>query len=113
MYGNQLGGMHVTVTAANRRRPSTRAAPRASAYVPDPHGGPGRSLPCISPNAWTGQTDTVVGPFSCKTVAIHFADHAVDFGQYEAYLFRLFPKRDAWYLEVAATFDAPPSDVGM
>ena len=54
----------------------------------------------ILPNRWQGETNCLVGPFSGKEVAEYFAGYACDFGQFEKLTFRVFAKRDAWYVEI-------------
>jgi hypothetical protein len=54
----------------------------------------------ILPNCWKGESNCIVGPFSGENVARHFANFAVDFGQYEGFSYNVFPKRDAWYVEI-------------
>lgn len=56
----------------------------------------------VLPNCWQGETDCIVGPFSGKEVAEYFAGYASQFGQDEGLTYRVFPKRDAWYLEIQA-----------
>ncbi len=56
----------------------------------------------ISPNAWEGDTNCVVGPFSSKEVAEYFAGHVIDFGQLESMEHTLFVKGDSWFLEIQA-----------
>ena len=54
----------------------------------------------IVPNRWQGEINCVVGPFSSQEVADYFASRVVDFGHYEVFSQRVFPKRDAWYVEI-------------
>lgn len=58
--------------------------------------------PVIVPNRWQGEADCLVGPFSGREVAAYFANRLVDFGQFEVFTMRVFPKRNAWYVEVRA-----------
>lgn len=62
----------------------------------------GPSLPVIVPNRWQGEADCLVGPFSGREVAAYFANRLVDFGQFEVFTMRVYPKRNAWYVEVRA-----------
>lgn len=57
-------------------------------------------LPALVPNRWHGQVDCRVGPFPSRAIAEHFAGRVVDFGDFEAYSGRLFPRRDGWFVEV-------------
>jgi hypothetical protein len=57
----------------------------------------------ILPNQWKGETDCIVGPFSGEDVAQYFANYAVDFGHYESFSYRVFPKRNEWYVEINGT----------
>lgn len=54
----------------------------------------------LLPNCWQGETDCIVGPFSSQEVATYFAGYASEFGQYERFTYKVFPKRDAWYVEI-------------
>lgn len=56
----------------------------------------------ILPNQWQGEINCFVGPFSGKDVAEYFAGYASEFGQYESMSYRVFPKRDEWFLEIKA-----------
>jgi hypothetical protein len=56
----------------------------------------------IAPNQWTGETSCVLGPFVAESVAEHFANQVVDFGQYEPYRQRIFRGESAWFIEVQA-----------
>lgn len=76
--------------------------PHRSVYVVPAPGEPVECLPSVVANAWQGETDCVVGPFSSRQVAEFFANRAVDFGQYEAFRLRVLAHRDAWYVEVRA-----------
>lgn len=60
------------------------------------------SLPIVVPNRWQGEADCLVGPFSGRQVAAYFANRLVDFGQFEVFSMRVFPRRDAWFVEVRA-----------
>lgn len=64
--------------------------------------GPDDALRVIVPNRWQGESDCLVGPFSGHAVASYFANRLVDFGQFEVFSMRVFPKRNAWYVEVRA-----------
>lgn len=57
-------------------------------------------LPQVVPNRWQGQIDCLVGPFSSRAVAEHFANRVVDFGSYDAHGGRIFARRDDWFVEV-------------
>ena len=57
----------------------------------------------ILPNLWKGEANCLVGPFSGKDVAEYFANYASEYGQYECFGYRVFPKRDAWYVEIEAS----------
>jgi hypothetical protein len=57
----------------------------------------------LLPTRWKGETNCVVGPFSGRDVAEYFAGYASDFGQYESYSYKVFPKRDAWYVKIEAS----------
>jgi hypothetical protein len=52
------------------------------------------------PTHWQGEVDCVVGPFSSQSVADYFANHPVDFGQFETIAMRVFANGDAWYIEI-------------
>ncbi|MCA9838305.1 MAG: hypothetical protein KC422_15415 [Trueperaceae bacterium] len=60
------------------------------------------SYELVSPSAWKGNLDCIVGPFSSKEVAEYFAGHVVDFGQLESIEHTLFVKGDSWFLEIQA-----------
>lgn len=60
------------------------------------------SIPVIVPNRWQGEADCLVGPFSGREVAAYFANRLVDFGHFEVFSMRVFPRRNAWYVEVRA-----------
>jgi len=57
-------------------------------------------LPQVVPNRWQGQVDCLVGPFSGRGVAEHFANRVVDFGSYDAYAGRIFARGDGWFVEI-------------
>ncbi len=48
-----------------------------------------------------GQSHCMVGPFSGRVVAEHFANVVVDFGRYETVQERVFARRDCYYVEFA------------
>ncbi|UCH25838.1 MAG: hypothetical protein JSV66_18250 [Trueperaceae bacterium] len=54
----------------------------------------------IIPNRWSGEHNCLVGPFSCREVAEHFANTQVDFGQYESFSERVLFIRGDWYVEI-------------
>lgn len=57
-------------------------------------------LPRVVPARWQGQVDCLVGPFSGRGVADHFASRVVDFGAFDAHAGRIFARRDGWFVEV-------------
>lgn len=67
----------------------------------------GATLPVVVPNRWQGEADSLVGPFSGHEVAAYFANRLVDFGQFEVFTMRVFPRRNAWYVEVRPRRPAP------
>lgn len=65
-------------------------------FVSDTSGDRQRKCYPVTPNRWQGQKDCVVGPFSDQRVANYFRDTVVNFNRPA----RIFPLRDAWYVEV-------------
>jgi hypothetical protein len=59
-----------------------------------------RAYEPVSPNRWQGESNCLVGPFSCQEVARRFADAPVEFGQYEAYIEQVLVVGDSWYVEI-------------
>lgn len=55
-----------------------------------------------SPNAWTGEVDCLVGPFSSKDVAEYFAAQIVNSDASEARAGEIEVVGDAWFLRVEA-----------
>jgi hypothetical protein len=56
------------------------------------------------PTHWQGECDCIVGPFSSREVATHFANYVVvGFAQFETLDTSIFANGDAWYLEVKTT----------
>lgn len=66
-----------------------------------------KSYTPVVPNCWQGQVDCVVGPFSSREVAEHFAHSVVEFSQYDAFIDQLFPRGDAWYLKIGQARSEP------
>lgn len=64
-------------------------------------GEPRRWLRVIVPNLWQGEWPCLVGPFSGRVVAEHFADRVVEFGRFEAVRGRVFARQDSYYVQVA------------
>jgi hypothetical protein len=56
----------------------------------------------VSLYRWRGESNCLVGPFSCREVAERFTRAQVDFGQYEAYVELVLAVRDSWYVEIRA-----------
>lgn len=69
-------------------------------YAPLSGGKGVRPRQPISPNCWEGETDCIVGPFSNRSLANGFANVTTDFGQFGAIRFKVFAKRECWYVEV-------------
>lgn len=61
----------------------------------------------VVPNRWQGEANCLVGPFSSRSVAEYFANAVVDFGHYETVSRRVFPKGDAWFVEVREVHAGP------
>lgn len=61
-----------------------------------------RRLESVSPNRWRGECGCAVGPFSSRQVAEIFGRFAVLRGHCRRPQLRVFPYRDAWYVEVRA-----------
>ncbi|UCH24258.1 MAG: hypothetical protein JSV66_09885 [Trueperaceae bacterium] len=59
-----------------------------------------RTYTPVSPNRWNGESNCLVGPFSCHEVARRFADAPVEFGQYETYIEQVLVVGDSWYVEI-------------
>lgn len=57
-------------------------------------------LPRVVPARWQGQIDCLVGPFSSRGVAGHFANRVVDFGSFDAHAGRIFARGDGWFVEI-------------
>lgn len=57
-------------------------------------------LPHVGPARWKGHTDCLVGPFSSRGVADHFANRVVDFGSFDAHTGRIFARGDGWFVEI-------------
>jgi hypothetical protein len=62
------------------------------------------------PTHWQSESECVVGPFSSHEVADYFANHVVDFGQFENLTMRVFAHANAWYVEVKSYTDGQASD---
>ncbi|MEJ2287872.1 MAG: hypothetical protein P8Y02_04355 [Deinococcales bacterium] len=56
----------------------------------------------IAPNAWMGECDCVIGPFTHRHVAEAFANAMVEFGQYEGVCEHVIMHADAFYVHVVA-----------
>jgi hypothetical protein len=59
-------------------------------------------LPVVPPNAWLGECDCIIGPFTERRVAAAFANAMVEFGQYEGICERVVIFEDAFYVQAVA-----------
>lgn len=78
----------------NRPRSPVQAAPRARVQLAD--------LPVVPPNAWLGECDCIIGPFTERRIAAAFANAMVEFGQYEGICERVVIFDDAYYVQAVA-----------
>lgn len=54
----------------------------------------------LLPNNWQGEANCMVGPFSSHTIANYFTNKVTTLGYPDVFSLRIFPKREAWYVEV-------------
>jgi len=59
-------------------------------------------LPIVAPNAWLGECDCIIGPFTERRVAAAFANAMVDFGHFEGIRERVVVFRDEFYVQAVA-----------
>ena len=75
----------------NRPRSPVQAEHRTREYLAD--------LPVVLPNAWLGECDCIIGPFTERRVAAAFANAMVEFGQYEDICERVVIFEEAYYVQ--------------
>lgn len=73
-------------------------------WLPDAQGG--YVVEPVSPCAWRGQQDCVIGPFSSREAAKNFLSLNVDFCSLGVTAETIFPKGDAWYVQLSSRDDS-------
>ena len=78
---------------------------RRRVYLARAPGVPADFVPTVAANAWRGEADCVVGPFSCRAIAEAYAARAAVNRVGAGMRLRVVAHRDAWYL--APGLDGP------